>query len=519
MNSLDKAILDFLSKASKRIKADFLLNLSIVGLKLLLCLSFSLLMISVFITFPYVEEVIEIIIIFGLIITIIFGLIESPNKNKVALLVDSKGLNERVITSLGLVGCEDSVAIAQKKDTVKAIDNFNIKKNFKITIDKTQSLICLGLIAMCVLTSFVPSTAKKKAEEIRSFNKLQKELTLKLEKEKKDIEKAEGLKEEEKKDIEKIIDDAIKEINESENKREVNKTLDRLEKKIDDKKETISDEKGKEAIEESKKDILDDYNKEKQESAKKDLNTLANELIKNEESKALGEAILSGEENKINKEIGNIQKSIENMSSAELSKLSEVLKAASEDVSDAELSETLSNGSDSVLDKKLDGQKLSESISGVLNNSNGNNSGNSTSNNGENSEAESNEAQGNGQGQGGEGNGQGGRSQGGSGNGSGDGWDTGSTSGKENNIENKSGEEVFIPGRNEGSDGNLTGSKNEKGETQQIEIENGLNESGSKLNYDKVIGDYTNSALDGANNSNLPEGLKSLIKDYFEGLN
>ena len=31
MNSLDRAILDFLNKASKRIKANFLLNLSIVG--------------------------------------------------------------------------------------------------------------------------------------------------------------------------------------------------------------------------------------------------------------------------------------------------------------------------------------------------------------------------------------------------------------------------------------------------------------------------------------------------------
>ena len=70
-----------------------------------------------------------------------------------------------------------------------------------------------------------------------------------------------------------------------------------------------------------------------------------------------------------------------------------------------------------------------------------------------------------------------------------------------------------------GTDGNLTGNKNENGDTQQVETKTGLNLDGSKANYDKVIGDYTNSALEGANNSNLPESLKDLIKEYFEGLN
>ena len=40
-----------------------------------------------------------------------------------------------------------------------------------------------------------------------------------------------------------------------------------------------------------------------------------------------------------------------------------------------------------------------------------------------------------------------------------------------------------------------------------------------KIDYDKVIGDYSNSALEGANNSNLPQSLKDIIKNYFEQLN
>ena len=135
MNSLDKAILVFLNKASKRIKANFLLNLSIVGLKLLLCLIFSLLLISLFVTIPYVEEICIAILVIGLIVTLIYGFIKAPKKDKVALMVDSKGLDERLTTSLELINCDDNISIAQKKDTVERIESFDIKKRIKINID------------------------------------------------------------------------------------------------------------------------------------------------------------------------------------------------------------------------------------------------------------------------------------------------------------------------------------------------------------------------------------------------
>ena len=162
-----------------------------------------------------------------------------------------------------------------------------------------------------------------------------------------------------------------------------------------------------------------------------------------------------------------------------------------------------------------------------MNNSNGtsNNSSNLPSNNnqsqGNNQGSGSGQGQGSGSGQGsGAGQGQGSGSGSGSGGGQGGtGWNTGSTTGHENDLENNPGEQIYIPGRNEGSDNNLTGNKNEDGNSQQIETENGLNISGEKVDYDKVIGDYSNSALEGANNSNLPQSLKDLIKNYFEGLN
>ena len=252
MDSLDKAILMFLNKASKRIKANFLLNLSIVGLKILLCLIFSLLLISLFISIPYVLEICIGILVIGLVIILIFGFIKSPKKNQIALMVDSKGLDERLITSLGLIECNDNMSIAQKQDTVSHIKNFDIKKNIKMNIDKKQVLLVLALVIMCILVMFVPTTARKEAQKIREFDKYQKSVIEKVEKEKKEIEKSEDLSEEEKEEVKKLLEDAVKELKESEKKSELNKTLERLEKKLEDKKEKLSSEKAKEALEEAK---------------------------------------------------------------------------------------------------------------------------------------------------------------------------------------------------------------------------------------------------------------------------
>lgn len=513
MNSLDKAISDFTQKASKRIKSNFLLNLSIAALKLLLCLSFCLLLISLVITIPYVEGFSIIIVVVGLIATLLYGVFKAPNKNKVALIVDSKGLKERLTTSLELVGQEDSISIAQKEDTVKSIENYDIKKNLPIKIDKKQIYFILALIGMCFITSIIPTTAKKNAANIKEFHKYKNEIVKKIDKEMKEIDKLEELDEGEKEELKKILEDTKKELKEGAKKSELNKTLERLEKKLESKKEKMKTQEGKKAVENMKKDLLDDFNKKKEEEAKTDLNKLVNELMKKEESKPLAEALMSDSEEAIAKALSDLKHSLGDMSSAELSKLSDSLKKASKEMLSEDLAKALAEASNSVLDGQLDTTELSKALATAKSDSKKSEKGE-----GEGAGEESGEGAGEGAGQGdGEGSGEG---QGqGEGSGTGTGWDTGSTEGTENESENKSGEQIFIPGRNEGNDSNLTGNKNENGNTQQVETENGLNLDGSKINYDKVLGDYTNSALDGANNSNLPQSLKDLIKDYFEGLN
>lgn len=524
MNSLNNEIITFIKKSSKRIKANFILNLSIVGIKYLLCLNFLILLTSLFITIPYVEEVTIGILVIGIIAIIIYGAFKAPRDKEVALIVDSKGLKERVTTSLELINHDDEITIAQKKDTVNYIKNYNLKENLKIKAEKKQVLVVIALLAMCILTAFIDTSAKKEANNIREFNKYQQEYIKKVEEEKKKIDKLEDLSDEEKEAIKKILEDAKKELKEADKKLDVNKTLERMEKKLEDAKNQAKDEKSKEAIENMQKNLLDKFNKDKEENAKKDLNKLTNELLKKKESKDLAEAILSKDSKELEKALGNLKKSLGNMSSSELNNLSKALASAAEGMDDESLKEALESASDSVLDGKLDAEALKEALENAKKNGEGKKGegSNKGEGSGEGEGEGSGEGDGSGEGEGqGEGNGQGqGQGNGqGQGSSSGQGWNTGSSEGKENDIDNKKGEQVYIPGRDTGNDGNLTGNKNENGNSQSIDSQNGFNLDGSKIDYDKVIGDYTNSALEGANNSNLPESLKDLIKEYFQGLN
>ena len=127
--------------------------------------------------------------------------------------------------------------------------------------------------------------------------------------------------------------------------------------------------------------------------------------------------------------------------------------------------------------------------------------------------------QGNGKGSGnGSGSGAGKGSGNSSGKGGGSGWNTGSKNGVENMEEPNSGEQVFIPGRKDGNDDNLTGDKNKSGATQSIETQSGLNLDGQKVQYDSIIGDYSKQEIDSMDKSTIPQSLQDVVKNYFSEL-
>ncbi|MCM1024931.1 MAG: hypothetical protein NC432_00710 [Roseburia sp.] len=117
---------------------------------------------------------------------------------------------------------------------------------------------------------------------------------------------------------------------------------------------------------------------------------------------------------------------------------------------------------------------------------------------------------GNGDGQGdGSGDGQGSGSSSGSGNG-GDGRGTGSSSAGH--------DYVSIP-NDIGEDPSLTGDKTGDQDSEYYRRQNGLAWEGEHVDYNSVIGEYTDSAYEGIASGRYPSGMESVIRDYFESLN
>lgn len=122
---------------------------------------------------------------------------------------------------------------------------------------------------------------------------------------------------------------------------------------------------------------------------------------------------------------------------------------------------------------------------------------------------------GNGNGSGsGNGNGSGDGDGSGNGNGSGNGGGAGRGTGSSDLLHDY----VSIPGKT-GSDAALTGEKIGGENSDYYRAQNGLAWEGEHVDYNAVIGEYTDNAYEGIANDRYPSGMEPVIRDYFESLN
>ena len=269
--------------------------------------------------------------------------------------------------------------------------------------------------------------------------------------------------------------------------------------------------------------------KKLQNDALKDLNKINEALNKTEEGEKISEALNSGNKEALENQLSELNSSLKNMSESEKIELAESLSELASSLSDEELKALMNQTSEGVMNGEIDPSELAKELSSLENTAKGNNNSNSgngnnnsNSNSGNNSSANggaSGNENGSGNGNGSNGSGSGNGNGLGNGNGSGTGWNTGSKNGTENTSEPTKGEQVYIPEREIGSDANLTGNKNNNSPSQAVETENGLNFSGEKKDYNEVIGDYSEKELQGIEGSSIPENMKDIVKDYFDGLN
>jgi hypothetical protein len=70
----------------------------------------------------------------------------------------------------------------------------------------------------------------------------------------------------------------------------------------------------------------------------------------------------------------------------------------------------------------------------------------------------------------------------------------------------------------EGEKSQLTGNKNNNGNSEMVTSENGINVRGEDVPYNQVIGSYKEQAVQNMESSEIPEGMKEIIKNYFSSL-
>lgn len=508
MSDLDKTILQFIKKCGRRIKINFIINKLLMGLQASLILVIILLISSLFIVFTSCYKVSLILLGIAVIISILYGYFKSPKGRELTLIIDSKGLKERVTTSIQFKDNKSSIAEAIKKDTVNVIKNFNIKSNFPISVSKKEvyKIMTLALAAFFIIA--IPTNAKKEAGRERDFKTINNENIEKINKEEKAIEKEDELDPEEKEKLKKVLEEFKRDIKDIKNEKEASKLMERMDKKFETLKDEIKSEKGKKLLNSLKENIIQQQKKKDMNDALKNLNEINKSFKKSNIGNEILNSLKDDNKEQLEDKLKDIEKNLDKMSEKEKSELSNALLEASKNLSDLDLQSILQNASDGVLDGKMDASQLSGALTSLKNSSKG--SGNSSA-----AASSSNSGKSSGNGNGNSlGNGNGGSG----GAGTGGGYNTGSKEGYEKEATPFADEEVFIPGRNMGSDDNLIGDKNDSGNLKQVETQRGLNIDGEKKNYSSVIGDYSKSEIESMNNSSLPQNLQNVVKDYFDGL-
>ena len=115
-------------------------------------------------------------------------------------------------------------------------------------------------------------------------------------------------------------------------------------------------------------------------------------------------------------------------------------------------------------------------------------------------------------------NGSGDGSGDGNGSGNGNGGGTGSGNGRGTGSSSTPHDYVSIP-NDIGDDPSLTGEKTGDENSDYYRQQNGLAWEGQHVDYNSVIGQYTDNAYEGIANGRYPSGMESVIRDYFENLN
>lgn len=531
MSSVDKEIMRIVRKIRDRLHTVSIINSMIAGVAVALCLGIIMAIAARFI--PIYNVYLSTIKAagFAVLTALIYSAFKTPGNAYAALKADSFGLKERTITALELLGDQSAFAVLEKDDALQYLKSMDYKKKIPLRPNKRYLMICLILTSALALSGFIPNPMAEKAEELYKLKAKKAEVQKQTNKLAEQVKNNSRFSEEQKKELEKVLSELKRELKASEDEKEISRALGRTEKKLEF--------------------IRDKY------MTGEDLNKIADVFAKNEVTKPLADMIRKKDGKALKNSMKKLAEDLKKLSAAEKQQLAdELLKLAKEIKNNPELSESFAElakkmASGELGDISSELSQLDESISELMENEEVRNAiselekelekanaGQSSSQQGQQGQDDNGH-----QGQGGApgGNGQQGQGNQPDGNGQGSGQGSGAGSGtnmgsenqtpipsgssginKKNGSEKKDGEyeKVFTPQTlgGEGDTSNLSGKKGTGGTVEQIITDKSHTVRGSSVPYNQVVGRYKDKAMESINTSDIPPGMKDMVKEYFTSL-
>ena len=488
---MDSKIRQFVYRVRSRLReqlvVDNLIRFVIGGM----CIAVFVSLVALVVPFYYAILVATAVLVTFFFAGIIWGVRKTPTPMQAALKADAKGYQEKISTAFFLLGKEDPFSVLQKKDALHIVEHFQVRKEFPIRLAWKRVGIMLLLTTVFLTTSLLDTPAKRDAAIKHDVKQEAKEEIARIEKVQKELEKNPELNQDEVADIQEQLENAKQELKEAEDYQDLQKTEERLQKKMEMASKDVEDQ--------TLGEILQQAAKEAQESSLEE-----NELLAQEAEEALEKAQNGDEKDK--------QEAYEKLKELAAKTGDEQLSQAAEAYKDGEYSDSAYANATQSLKQNRQNADYAQNNKNQSNN-NGQDNANSSNTNQNSNQQNSNQNSS----QNGNGNGTGTGNGSGNGNGSGAGWNYGGREGQEG--ERKTREDITIPDGEVGDDENLTGKGNDNDSSTKQKSSQSKTWSGNKVSYDEVSGKYKEKAHKKVNGSNYPSKMKDRIKRYFDGLN
>lgn len=520
MKEANKEILKAIRKARDRMHTGLILEYTVKTSVIAFGIYLLLVLLSFFI--PIYGAYLKGAAIAGSVITagFVVSLFMTPKDKAAAKMLDSKGLEERVLTALEFLNDDSTIAMLQRQDALEHLKALNIKKEIKIKFP-ARFAVMSGLLAISIIISgFIPNLMEEKAREVYNVKKEISKQLKEVEEVIKRVENNNKLTLEQKEEAKAALEELKKELGKAKDMKESSKALERTENKIEMLKQKYTD---------------------------KELDKIIEEFSKNEITRDLAETLKRGDINKLKSELQRTVEGLKNLNEEELKELSQNLSQLAKTLEqNPELAEAFYNLAQKMASGELGDfqdeiNSLNEEISHLMENQDfsrameevmqslRNAAAQSQGQQGQNQQGQGqNQGKGSGQGQN-QGQGQnGGQTGGGAGEGTGQSGKNQGSQGTNTGIGNKqpSGkdvreyEKIFTPSLpgGEGDKSPLQGNKTDEGETKEYTVDKGIGIRGEMKPYNQVIGEYKEKAFQNIEGRQIPKSLEDLVKDYFTSL-